>query len=377
MPEAAPGGRDDTAALIARIASSAASGVARRAFVLRLSQLPPRMARPHHLRLARAALDPLRGADRAESFDLANGDIALLWRGRAEGPLRAALAAVGELFAGDAATDPRALSCVLDLPAQADALLALARAGATAGGTPAAADTRPVLDEADLARLEAALAHADVARFARRRPVWSLAAERRARLAWEKRVLSVGEIVAELAPGRNCRGAPWLFRRLCATLERRMLVLLATPGELLRAGPFAIDLSVAGVLSRDFLRLDAALPAALRRRVLLELRAPDVLADPAAFTFARGFARARGYRLALHLADAALLDTLPAERLGVDLLRIDWTDRLAATDPERAGADPSRLVLGRADDPRALAWGRLHGVRLFQGMAVRPEPAGG
>ena len=43
------------------------SGVPRRALLLRMDLLPRSLSRPHHLRLARAALDPLTGADRAHS----------------------------------------------------------------------------------------------------------------------------------------------------------------------------------------------------------------------------------------------------------------------------------------------------------------------
>jgi len=57
------------------------AGIDRRALLLRLSLLPEALARPHHLRLARAALDPLAFADRARLFRLPNNDIAVVWRG--------------------------------------------------------------------------------------------------------------------------------------------------------------------------------------------------------------------------------------------------------------------------------------------------------
>ena len=369
--------RDDAAALIARVASSAASGVARRALVLRLSCLPPALARPHHMRLARAALDPLRAADRAESFELANADTAVLWRGAGGSALQASLDAVAELFAGagDPAPDPAALCLLLDLPQQAETLLRVAR---DSRGHPALAPTptvRPPLDPAGLAALEAALARADVARFVRRRPVCALAPDGTMTLAWDKRVLCVSELEAELAPGRAIRAEPWLFRRLTRTLDQRMLALLAAAGELQGAGPLALDLNVTSILAPAFLRFDAVLPAALRGLVVLDLRPPDILSDLPAFLFARDFAQARNYRLLLHDVAADLPGLLALSRLGLDLVQVRWSPALAATDPRTLNAGTARLVLGGADTPAALEWGRRRGITLFQGRAVAPSAA--
>ncbi|MDA8248819.1 MAG: hypothetical protein M0Z28_06525 [Rhodospirillales bacterium] len=366
--------RDDTDALMARVASSAASGVARRALLLRLSRLPAAYARPHHLRLARAALDPLRTADRAETFDLPNTDTAVLWRGPGGGALQASLDAVTELFAGsaDAAPGPESLCLVLDLPEQAETLLRLARESHAGQSAAPARQALVPLDAAELAGLEAALARADLARFARRRPVWAVGTDGRVRLAWEKRVISVAELQAELAPGRALRAEPWLFQRLSRTLDRRMLALLAAPGELRAAGPFAIELSVASLLGAEFLRFDAVLPAALRGRVVIHLRAPDILGDLPAFLFAREFARARGYRLLLHGIGAELAPALPPARLGIDLTLIGWSSALAGTDPRALGVDPAMVVLGGAELPDALAWARRHGITLFQSRTFAP-----
>ncbi len=367
---------NDAAALIARVASSAASGVARRALVLRLSRLPPTLTRPHHLRLARAALDPLLDADRAEAFDLPNADTAVLWRGEGGPALQASLDAVAELFFGaDAATaDPAGLCVVLDLPEQAETLLCLARASHVPAGTAAPPDPRTPLDAAGLAALEAALAGADVSRFARRRLICAPGADGAFHVCWEKRLLSVAELEAALAPGRTTRTEPWLFRRLTATLERRMLASLSVRGELQGALPFALDLTVVSILGPEFLRFDAALPAALRGRVVLDLRAPDILSDLSAFRFARDFAHARGYRLLLHDPGPELLDVVPPNRLGVDLLRLRWSPALADSAGDAFGFEQSRLVLAGADTPEAIAWGQRHGVSLFQGRAVVPRP---
>ena len=128
-----------------------------------------------------------------------------------------------------------------------------------------------------------------------------------------------------LAPERDLRADRWLFRRLTRTLDRRMLALLAVPGEVRAAGPFGLDLNVASILSPTFLRFDAGLPAALRGQLVLDLSPADVIADPASFLFARDFARARGYRLLLRGITAGLLDAFPLRRTGLDLLQLRWS----------------------------------------------------
>lgn len=362
----------DAAALIARVASSAASGVARRALVLRLSQLPSALSRPHHLRLARAALDPLRGADRAEAFELPNADTAVLWRGRGDEALRASLAAVSELFAGGGAAtpDPGGLCLLLDLPEQAETLLRLARDSRDRAAAPPGPDPRPGLDAAGLAALEAALAQADLARFVRRHPVCAAGSDGAFHPAWDYWSLSVTELEAALAPGHSLRAEPFLFRRLTRTLAQRVLALLAGPGELHGAGPLALDLSVSSLLGREFLRFDAALPAGLRGRVVLGLEGWDILADLPAFRFARDFALARGYRLLLHDPGAGIRAALPPERLGIELLQLCWPAASDAVGDAGFDVRATRLVLAGADAPEAIAWGRRHGVALFAGRAI-------
>lgn len=352
------------------------SGIARRALLLRLSRLPENLARPHHLRLARSALDPLTIADRARLFNLPNGDVAMVWRGEAAEALRESLKAVLHLFAGEdeKLPDPGALVLALRLPEEAQTLLqALDEASRPlAHDDPARGAPTDPLDPQALAAVEAALAQADVARFVRRRPVCERGADGEFRLRWEERALSVAEIAASLAPDRAMRADPWLFRRLTRTLDRRMLALLGAPHELRDAGPFSLSLNVASILSPEFLRFDASLPATLRGRVVLGLTPADIMADPAAFLFAREFARERGYRLVLRGVTADLLDVFPLRRIGLDLLQLRFSPELTRAGADLALPEGGRIVLSRADSGEALAWGRAQGVVLYQGRAALP-----
>ena len=95
-------------------------------------------------------------------------------------------------------------------------------------------------------------------------------------------------------------------------------------------------------------------------------------ADPAAFAFARDFARTRSYRLMLRGVDAALLPALAPERMEVDLVQLRWSPELARLGRADLPEVPHGLVLARADDAEALAWGEACGIRLFQGRAAVP-----
>jgi hypothetical protein len=379
LPEEAQERRADAERLRTLVRGCVTAGIARQALLLRLSRLPEDLKRPHHLRLAHAALDPLSFADRARLFRLPNEDVAMVWRGEAAEALRTSLDTVLHLFAdaGEQMPKPDALLFALRLPEDAGTLLQAIEesqppAEEPGKAAPAGAVPTDPLDPPALAALEAALAQADVARFMRRRQIAERLAEGGFRLVWEKRALSVAEIAATLVPDRAIRADPWLFRRLTRTLDRRMLALLAAPRELRDAGPFGLNLNVASILSPEFLRFDNALPPGLRGQVVIDLLLADVMADPAAFLFARDFARGRGYLLALRGVTADLLDAFPLRRIGLDLLQLRFCPQLARLDAGRVLPDADHIVLSRADTGTSLAWGRAHGIMLYQGLAAVP-----
>ena len=353
------------------IADCAAAGVSRQALLLRMDRLPEALSRPHHRRLAEAALAPLLRAARAELFQLSGYRLAVTWRGNAEDALLDVVEDLDHLLADapDAPAVPDILT-LFDLPADGPLLLA-----ALADDIPPEQAPPPAvpLDPASLILLETILARADIARFARREAVWRIDPEGEAALAWERRTLSMADLAADLLPGRNLAGEPWLFRRLTCTLDRRLLALLASPGELANAGPFSVDLNVSSLLGPEFLRFDAALPNALRGHVVLGLNPADIVADAASFCFARAFAKARGYRLMLLDATHALLSVLSAPSLDLDHTLLRWTPDFA---DNAAGilleCDPRSLVLNCGDSVAARSWAASAGITLLTGSAAGP-----
>lgn len=360
----------DLESLTSLVRDTQVASVERRALLVRLDRLPAPLRRPHHRRLARAALDPLLVADRGCLHELPAGRLAVSWRGEAGVNLNRVMAALGHLLA-DASTETPALGAltsVFNLPQDGPALLAAAREGADAGAPASVAVAGKPLDVATLAILEASLARADVARFARRRPVCTVLPLGLSP-AWEERLLDLQEIAAELAPGRSLEADPWLYRRLARTLERRFLALLATTGEIDGAAPFGLRLSADSALSPEFLRFDAALPVHLRGRIVIGFTPADALSDPAAFAFARDFARARGYKVLLRGITAALTAVLVLPLLSLDLVQVEWSVGLPGCTVD---AGDAQIVLGGADSPAAVDWARAEGITFAQGRAALP-----
>jgi hypothetical protein len=360
----------EAALLAGLVRECAAAGIPRCVLLVLLSGLPRALRRPQLPRLARDAIEPLAQSDRARVFRLSGDDLAVVWRGDAAEALDATTAALKRLVEDDEAADVPPLWALFRLPGDADALLDRIAPPARAVPPPPVGALAGELDVAALAALEGALATVDVSRFVRRQGVQAAGTDGLFRLRWERRFLSIAELSETLSPDRAVRGDPWLFRRLTRTLDQRMLALLSAPLELREARPFSLGLNVASILSPGFLRFDAALPAALRGQVILELRPPDVLGDTAAFVFARDFARARGYRLLLCGLEAAFLPVFPLERMGLDLMALRWSETMR--DVAQIGPDAARCVLRDVDTREALTWARARGVGFLQGRAVDP-----
>jgi hypothetical protein len=371
-------GPGDALALARLVRGIVAAGVARQALHLRLSSLGPDWTRAHHLRLVREALEPLLHPTRAQLFELAHGDLVVVAppQGR---HLPVAEAALATLFAADVSSRPP--FAVHRLPEEAAALLAAVETslGPRAPVPPQAGGA--ALTTADLAALERGLGNASLARFLRRRPVCRLVAGGGGvETVWEECRPALDELRAALLAGADPALAPWLSRRLRRLLDRRLLAELARPEELRQRGPIGLSLGLDSLGSAEFLRLGGMLGGAGRARTVLALPAEDALAEPEGFLFAQAFCAARGFRVALEVAELGVLPLLPVARLGVELVRLHWTPALPLAAQRLAGGlaaalppGPERVVLTGADRAAAIGWGWEEGITLFEGALLRPR----
>jgi hypothetical protein len=357
------------------VRTSVASGVSRRALLLRTDRLPESSFRSEQMRSARAALAPLISADRAARHDLPGGRLVISWKGDPGRLLGQAMDGLARLLQENPMDAPslQELICLYELPSEGEALMTAATAGLHIIGVEtnppadetqaAVAATLQPLQPAELDRLEKSLAGTDLSRFARRRPVCHFDGQT-AQLAWEERSLSIPELIDTVAPGRDARSDVWLFRRLTRVLDRRMLSILSDPKELRGAGPFNLTLNVASVLSPEFLRFDAALPAAFRSRLVISFLPVDIASDAAAFGFARNFARGRSYRVCLRAVSKRLLAALDLEALDLDFIQLIWSPDLA----ELSALPPAgnaRWIVGQPCTQEAVEWGLKRSISLF------------
>jgi hypothetical protein len=367
----------DAPALAAMVRNAVAAGVSRNALHLRLSRLPGRLVRDHHRRLVQDALEPVLRPRHAGLYELPNDDLVVVTT--SDGALLdRARESVATLLADDIAGEACQL---LRLPEQAAALLALIEAAlAPAPQAEGLTDGGGCFASAALAEAERTLATASMDALLISRPVCRLLPEAsRPELAWEERRIDWAALRAACFPEADPFAAPWLQRRLQRLLDRRRLADLAHPADLLVMRRLGLPLAVASLTEAAFLRFDSMLKQEGRASITIGLAAADVLADPESFAFARDFVRARGYRLALDEAEGVTALLLPAERIGVDVVRLRWSPGLPGLGRGLAAAlpaGPERVVLTGVDRASGIGWGWEHGITLFEGPLLTPRGRG-
>jgi hypothetical protein len=102
--------------------------------------------------------------------------------------------------------------------------------------------------------------------------------------------------------------------------------------------------------------------------MVIDLLAADILADPAGYIFARGFVRARRYRLMIREVSKPLLSVLDFKALDPDLAEIEFDPSLAQS-PNLLPQGPE-LVLSYpnhsgAIDHAARGFANAHHIRLL------------
>lgn len=250
------------------------------------------------------------------------------------------------------------------------------------GGFGGGLDRRPrgePLTAALLGKIETMLANANLASHVRRQAVAVMVGEGRPSVMFTEVFVSIGDLRETLLPTVDLASNPWLFQRLTQTLDRRVLALLTHRDDSSLAKGFSLNLNVASILSDEFLAFDDELAAGSHGTVVIELRAEDIFADLAAYTFARDFVRQRGYRVCLDGLTWRALPYVDAKRLGVELVKLSWTPELPrilaspqgkpALDAMRA-IPPGRLILSRCDSEEAVAFGRANAITLYQGRLI-------
>ncbi len=384
------------------------------ALALHLGRLAPPAPHPHHRRIARALLHEAAERHGGQLFPLANGDLVLLCRrpenlvgtaSRADDPLKLPRA-LAALFSAETA-DPAAIVSLWRLAEHAEPFLAYAAerldtalpAAGGAGEAPAfAPPDEPRMD--GLAVLAAAPGFAELVERQTAALIVRAAGGRQPRLRPLFRELGfrLPALAARFAPARDARADPFLFRHLAFHLDQRMLALLEAtlPAADLSQGSsyeraneplwtrgapsglaLHLNLTLGTVLGPVFDRF-AAICRALGVSLGVEIALIEAAADAESFAHARATLGQAGFRLVLDGVSHLALPLCRPEALAPDLLKLEWSERLAALGAAEdrafaaslAAIGPERVVLQRADAENAVLWGLAHGITRFQGRHV-------
>jgi hypothetical protein len=364
---------------------------------IHLSLLRPYHRRPHHLRIARKALEPLVRKFDAGIYELHNGNLVVITKGAAPVEIDPYVTQIRALFSEDPLftgaqgfADDLSFCSWYDLAPEFEVRLRRVRARDDARRLAAEADGQvargglakgpgPDIGPTHLEQIEKAIEHADLANILRRQDVCAVIPGLRPEKIYHELYFSMYYLAQTLLPGHNITADDFLFRHLTRVLDRRMLALMTKREMLPMLKGAALNLNVRSVMAPDFMEFDKSTNVQDRGSLAIELPAIDVLNDPGDYFFARDFLKERGYKIILDGLHPLNLPLIDRDWLGFDFLTLLWVPNLHGDAlGQRAAALKSavdrigreRIVLCRLDDDLGLKAGEALGITLYQGRLI-------
>ena len=248
------------------------------------------------------------------------------------------------------------------------------RLAAIGGDGPA---EKPPINPHKLGELIDTIISADLSNLMmRRQPVYALLADQAPQPLFRELFISIADLQKQVLPNFNILANRWLFQYLTETLDKRMLALLMRNDDPAIANSFSVNVNVSTILSQEFLAFDASLKSGARGTIVLEVQMVDVYSDIGTFNFARDFARERGYRLCLDGLTELTLGHVDRDRLGLDLIKLQWSPNLAderLPEPRQRlkgfvdHTGKSRVIMCHVDSEDAIRFGHSAGIAMYQG----------
>lgn len=374
--------------------------VGRRAVQIHLSQLRSYNQRPHHIRIVKQVLEPLVQRFDAGIYQLWNNDVVALTKGASEDDIDIYVRHIRQMFKDDPlfsappspSRRPPSFASWYDIEVEWESFVGLARrhmddrrkanaqAAAAAKGGGALDDGRgQLISPAILEKLEKAIINADLANVLRRQQVFAIIPGAKPAPILTELFFSMPFLAQTVAPGYNVTADKWLFQHLARVLDARMLALMPRQDYQPMLKNASLNLSLATLLTQEFLDFDRATNNKERGPLAIELPAIDYFSEPEDFAFARDFLKERGYKIILDQVKYQLLPLLDREQLNVDLIKVIWTpalyDDCLTTQEERMQTavdrfGRERIILCRVDSEQGLEIGGRLGISLFQGRLL-------
>ena len=230
-----------------------------------------------------------------------------------------------------------------------------------------------------LSMVENSLKGTDFANMIRRQSICVVVGSSQPQPMFDEVFVSVSDLRDTLLPNVDFSLTPWLFQHLTETLDKRVLSNINRHDDGSFKSHFSINLNVSTILSPDFISFDKGIPNAFKNTIFLELQPVDIFSDLASYIMAKNFAKERGYKICIDGISHTSLQYIDRERLDADLLKVFWSqdiiDRIEKND-ENIFLDikkngPSRVVLARVDDAKAIDIGHTLGINIFQGRYIQ------
>lgn len=371
-------------------------GEGRVAIHARLSQMQPANRQAQHIVVAQNCFNLVLNNYEGQLFRLSNTDLICIGKDVPAKVCKEVETKLSFLFRDDpfventALSDDEASLCVVyDVENNYQAFRDVAnRVREMAGKTGAAVRTAtPAPDEPktrpdavpitprDLDRVEVALETLDVSRFMQRNFVYAVLRDAQPEPIFAERCMSIPALQNAIMPKCDLSADPWLLRHLSSRIDIRLLQAVSgfDPDPML---PDSINLSIARALSRDFMTFESIYTSRAKTPLLLEFHIADIFQNMEQYEFACNFLRSRHCRICIDEVDPAAFLAMDHVKLAADFTKVLWSaDWVSTADEETRQAfanaveqiGPGRVVLLNCEDPKALAFGKEMGIKIFQG----------
>jgi len=365
---------------------------------LHLSYLRPMNRREQHIRTAVSNFEPLVASMDAQVFTVKNSDIYVIYKTSAHPQVETSVQQVRYLFDEDPLVaeednSEQKFATWLDAEEDFDAILQSVQNLAQAerkrqsevrGRMDARAALKAKQEKGEpltpkvLARVETALARADLSNLVRRQFICRVDAQMVPEQLFSELFISIKDLRKTMLPDVNLVANRWLFQHLTTTLDKRMLAMLTETNSFSFSDDVSFNINVATVLSPEFQAFDENISAGRRGAMVIELQKEDIFCDLGAYVFAREFVQEKGYKVCIDGLTVESISIIDRERLGADLVKLVWHPDLADGGEElheklrsmvkRGGGD--RIIMCRCNNRESIDFGHSVGIELFQGRHV-------
>ncbi len=230
-----------------------------------------------------------------------------------------------------------------------------------------------------LADVESDLDKADIQSVLRRQPICVVSPAMSVRKVFDEMYINIAHLRQLLKIGSDFISNRWLFKYLTQLLDVQMLDFIGHNINRYMESPVSLNLNVETLISGRFAEFDAVLKPSAKVSIVIEIPVMDVFADIHAFHLARKEVQRLGYRVCLDGISVESFLMIDRERMGVDLVKIQWNADIEEDLTSRENKDvikavssfgSNRVILCRCDNKEAVQYGQALGISLFQGRYI-------